>query len=294
DRHREQPAAPGRGHASHHPASEISALRGDDAEHSVCKGAGTDRDVERGNDDHDQQRHDSDYAQADALQRGNELLGVVCISLNEARDLVRQRLLLHPREAVDVALGSIDRVRQRVRELLDLVDERRNYEVTKQGDHPEHRQQPCYCSEHARDAVALRDVGGSGEWQSDDHHHDDGQQQRDQLLDEKSDQRQCRRQGYRSVKDLGAHGLTAWWRLKGIPSGKIRVGMAEPKLTPAAVYKTVLLAFGLIVAGLVFQQLATLILAMLIVVIVALPLSAFATTLERFGVPRPIGVLLGL
>jgi len=70
--------------------------------------------------------------------------------------------------------------------------------------------------------------------------------------------------------------------------------MAEPKLTPAAVYKTVLLAFGLIVAGLVFQQLVTLILAVLIVVIVALPLSAFATTLERFGVPRPIGVLLGL
>lgn len=70
--------------------------------------------------------------------------------------------------------------------------------------------------------------------------------------------------------------------------------MAEPKLTPAAVYKAVLLAFGLVVAGLVFEQLITLILAVLIVIIIALPLSSFATMLERFHVPRPIGVLLGL
>lgn len=70
--------------------------------------------------------------------------------------------------------------------------------------------------------------------------------------------------------------------------------MAEPKLNPAAVYKAVLLAFGLVVAGLVFKQLITLILAVLIVIIIALPLSAFATMLERFRVPRPLGVLLGL
>jgi predicted PurR-regulated permease PerM len=70
--------------------------------------------------------------------------------------------------------------------------------------------------------------------------------------------------------------------------------MAEPKVTPTAVYKAVLLAFGLVVAGLVFQQLVTLVLAVLIVVIIALPLSAFATRLERVHVPRPIGVVLGL
>ncbi len=70
--------------------------------------------------------------------------------------------------------------------------------------------------------------------------------------------------------------------------------MAEPKLNSGAVYKAVLLAFGLVVAGLVFQQLITLILAVLIVIIIALPLAAFATMLERFRVPRPFGVLLGL
>lgn len=70
--------------------------------------------------------------------------------------------------------------------------------------------------------------------------------------------------------------------------------MAEPKVSPSAIYKAVLLAFGLVVAGLVFKQLVTLILAMMIVVIVAIPLAAFATLLERFRVPRSVGVLLGL
>jgi predicted PurR-regulated permease PerM len=70
--------------------------------------------------------------------------------------------------------------------------------------------------------------------------------------------------------------------------------MAERNMSPSAVYKAVLLAFGLVVAGLVFKQLVSLVLAVLIVVIIALPLSAFATMLERVHVPRPLGVLLGL
>jgi predicted PurR-regulated permease PerM len=68
----------------------------------------------------------------------------------------------------------------------------------------------------------------------------------------------------------------------------------ESKLTPAAVYRAVLLAFGLVVAALVFQQLVTLVLAMLVVVVIALPLGAFASLLGRFGVPRPVGVVIGL
>jgi predicted PurR-regulated permease PerM len=56
----------------------------------------------------------------------------------------------------------------------------------------------------------------------------------------------------------------------------------------------VLLAFALLVAGLVFKQLKTLIMGLLIVVIIALPLSAFATRLRRVGVPRGIGAFLGL
>lgn len=55
-----------------------------------------------------------------------------------------------------------------------------------------------------------------------------------------------------------------------------------------------LLAFGLVVAGLIFRQLLTLVLAVLIVVVLAIPLAAFAELLERFRIPRPVGVLLGL
>ncbi len=70
--------------------------------------------------------------------------------------------------------------------------------------------------------------------------------------------------------------------------------MGETKLTPAAIYRAVLLAFGLVVTGLVFQQLITLVLAVLIVVILSLPLGAVATALARVGIPRAIGVLIGL
>jgi predicted PurR-regulated permease PerM len=71
--------------------------------------------------------------------------------------------------------------------------------------------------------------------------------------------------------------------------------MAQTRFTPGTIYRAVLLAFALVVAGLLFKQLATLILAVLIVVIIALPISAFADLLERAGrVPRPIGALLAL
>jgi predicted PurR-regulated permease PerM len=70
--------------------------------------------------------------------------------------------------------------------------------------------------------------------------------------------------------------------------------MSDSRITPAHLYKAVLLAFGLVVAGLVFQQLLTLVLAVLIVVIIALPLGAFADLLTRLGVPRAIGAVLGL
>ena len=70
--------------------------------------------------------------------------------------------------------------------------------------------------------------------------------------------------------------------------------MANSRLTSGTIYRAVLLAFGLIVAALIFRQLATLMLAVLIVVVVALPLAAFADLLERRRVPRPIGATLGL
>ncbi len=70
--------------------------------------------------------------------------------------------------------------------------------------------------------------------------------------------------------------------------------MSNPRVTPTTLYRAVLLAFGLAVAGLIFEQLVTLVLAVLIVVVIALPLSAFASALQRLHVPRAIGAVLGL
>jgi predicted PurR-regulated permease PerM len=70
--------------------------------------------------------------------------------------------------------------------------------------------------------------------------------------------------------------------------------MSNSTVTPATLYRTVFLAFGLVVAGLVFQQIVTLVLAVLIVAIIATPLSAFATMLQRAHVPRAVGAVLGL
>jgi predicted PurR-regulated permease PerM len=71
--------------------------------------------------------------------------------------------------------------------------------------------------------------------------------------------------------------------------------MASPKRTPAAIiYRAILLAFGLLVLGLLFRELVTLMLAVLMTVIIAIPLSAGATRLERHGLPRPLGALLCL
>jgi predicted PurR-regulated permease PerM len=59
-------------------------------------------------------------------------------------------------------------------------------------------------------------------------------------------------------------------------------------------YRAVLLAAGLLLLGLVLRQLITLSLAVMITVIVAIPLAACATRLERLGVPRPLGAAAGL
>jgi len=68
----------------------------------------------------------------------------------------------------------------------------------------------------------------------------------------------------------------------------------DSKVTSGVVYKAVLLAFGLVIAAMIFQALASLVLGVLIVVIIATPLSAFADMLQRRRVPRAIGATLGL
>jgi predicted PurR-regulated permease PerM len=70
--------------------------------------------------------------------------------------------------------------------------------------------------------------------------------------------------------------------------------MEEVRSSASVAYRTVLLAAGLLVLGLLFRQLVTLMVAVLMTVLIAIPLSAFATRLERQGVPRAFGAMIGL
>src|SRR5919205_341967 len=67
-----------------------------------------------------------------------------------------------------------------------------------------------------------------------------------------------------------------------------------PELRIPVAYRAVVLAGVLLVLGLLFRQLATLLLALLMTVIISIPLSAGATKLERRGIPRGIGALATL
>jgi predicted PurR-regulated permease PerM len=69
--------------------------------------------------------------------------------------------------------------------------------------------------------------------------------------------------------------------------------MPDTHRAPVA-YKAVFLAAALLVLGLLFRQLATLMLAVLMTIIIAIPLSAGATRLERHGFPRAVGALTTL
>jgi predicted PurR-regulated permease PerM len=69
----------------------------------------------------------------------------------------------------------------------------------------------------------------------------------------------------------------------------------ELKISPAQLaYRTVLLAGGLLLFGLLFRQLVTLLLAMLVTIIIAIPLASAAQRLERYRIPRPAGALIAL
>jgi predicted PurR-regulated permease PerM len=69
--------------------------------------------------------------------------------------------------------------------------------------------------------------------------------------------------------------------------------MSEPRqINP--LNRAVLLAAALLLLGLVFRELVTLLIAILGTILLAIPLAAFASRLERRRVPRPVGALLGL
>lgn len=58
--------------------------------------------------------------------------------------------------------------------------------------------------------------------------------------------------------------------------------------------RAVLLAFGLAVGALLFHELATLVVAILVTVLLAIPMSAAADKLEQRGIPRWLGALVAL
>jgi predicted PurR-regulated permease PerM len=71
--------------------------------------------------------------------------------------------------------------------------------------------------------------------------------------------------------------------------------MSGERPNTVVAYRAVLLAAGLLLVGLVFDKLLTLLLAVLITVIIAIALATVADRLEeRYKIPRPIGALAGL
>jgi predicted PurR-regulated permease PerM len=70
--------------------------------------------------------------------------------------------------------------------------------------------------------------------------------------------------------------------------------MSGEETSSHVAYRAVLLAAGLLLFGLLFRQLVTLLLAVLFTVIIAIPLAAAASRLERRGIPRPLGALMAL
>jgi predicted PurR-regulated permease PerM len=63
---------------------------------------------------------------------------------------------------------------------------------------------------------------------------------------------------------------------------------------PRVAYRAVLLALGLLAAGLLFEQLVQIVMLVTIAVVVAVPLAASASWLARRHIPRAIGAVLSL
>jgi predicted PurR-regulated permease PerM len=73
-----------------------------------------------------------------------------------------------------------------------------------------------------------------------------------------------------------------------------RVGGPASATRSSDAVRAVLLAAALVGGWLLFHELATLLVLLVIALVLALPLEASATRLERYRVPRPVGALLAL
>ena len=68
----------------------------------------------------------------------------------------------------------------------------------------------------------------------------------------------------------------------------------RPGSNQPVVFRAVLLAAGLLVLGLLFRELVTLMVGVLVTILFAIPVAAVASWLERHRVPRPIGAFLAI
>jgi putative permease len=73
-------------------------------------------------------------------------------------------------------------------------------------------------------------------------------------------------------------------------------GAASPRaeFDPRLAYRAVLLALGLLAAGLLFEQLVPIVMLVTIALVIAVPLAASASWLRRFHIPRAVGAVASL
>jgi predicted PurR-regulated permease PerM len=66
------------------------------------------------------------------------------------------------------------------------------------------------------------------------------------------------------------------------------------EFNPRVAYRAVLLALGLLAVGLLFEQLVQIVMLVTIAVVIAVPLAASASWLQRWHIPRAVGALASL
>jgi predicted PurR-regulated permease PerM len=82
---------------------------------------------------------------------------------------------------------------------------------------------------------------------------------------------------------------------KSLALGRLSGSETRQRRSPQRdVYGAIFLAVLLLVVGMLVQQLATLLLVIAMTIIFSLPLASAGNALRRWGVPRPLGALIGL
>ncbi len=97
--------------------------------------------------------------------------------------------------------------------------------------------------------------------------------------------RAAREPGRRAGGQPGLISKARWQACPRRLEGSLLASMSDSRVTPGVIYKAILLAFGLVIGAMIFRALSSLVLGVLIVVIIATPLSAFADLLAALALP---------